>query len=495
MVHKMLKTVYEEKDKCYGCGLCAHICESKAITMKADSEGFLYPSIDSKKCVNCRQCANQCIAKMSNDQNDVEVYACSSRDNTVLEHSTSGGVAYILARKVIAEGGVVYGASFMQKNDVAHIRVNKIEELSKLQGSKYVQSDIKDLFELIDKDIALNKKILFTGTPCQVAAIKHVFGNYEKIILLEILCMGCPSPKVWSDFIKEKEDEIGKIEKIKFRDKKIGWRGSNVTYVTKGKEYTNRAAMDEFLMGFGQCLYLRPSCHDCAFKGKRTVGDLKVGDFWGIENSGLEYNNRGTSVVIIETEEGRKAFESIRQYMDVNCANYRLAVSSNPCLEISKAPSKNRENFFAEYTSGVEDSVRTLIKKYLMDGSTDYDRYICQYPVVDGLLRLVVNGGGVASFFEKNGISKIAIYGMSDLGKLFADILLKEGIKPICIIDKNPYRYSSYKGIPVVGPYQIIDYEYDCIVVALVHLYNSVLETLMAQGVDLDSVISLGSIV
>ena len=99
MVHKMLKTVYEEKDKCYGCGLCAHICESKAITMKADSEGFLYPSIDSKKCVNCRQCANQCIAKMSNDQNDVEVYACSSRDNTVLEHSTSGGVAYILARK------------------------------------------------------------------------------------------------------------------------------------------------------------------------------------------------------------------------------------------------------------------------------------------------------------------------------------------------------------------------------------------------------------
>lgn len=495
MVHKMLKTVYEEKEKCFGCGLCAHICETNAITMKADSEGFLYPEIDDMKCIHCNNCRTNCIATMSMDHNDNEVYACSAREDEVLKESTSGGIAYILGRKIVEEGGVVYGASFGQNNEVKHIRVEDVDGLWKTQGTKYVQSNIGDVFKCIAQDIDDNRTILFTGTPCQVAAIKQHFGEYSRIVLLEIVCMGCPSPKVWSDYISEKEKEIGKIEKVKFRDKKIGWRGSNITLVTRNAEYTYRAAENEFLMGFGQCMYIRPSCHTCLFKGRKTVGDIKVGDFWGIENSKLKFNNKGTSVVIVETSRGKEVFEKIRPVLDVSKANYRLAVSSNPCIEISKAPSKYRSTFFEEYGASAEKSILELIRKNLISSSSDYDRYICQYPVIDGLLRLVVSDGGITQFFEKNEIHKIAVYGMSDLGKLFVDILLKEGIRPECIIDKNPSRYSSYKGIPVIGPFQIVDYDYDCIVVALVHLYNSVLETLMAQGVSLDSIISLGSVV
>ena len=159
------------------------------------------------------------------------------------------------------------------------------------------------------------------------------------------------------------------------------------------------------------------------------------------------------------------------------------------------APSKNRGAFFDSISQVSHESICKVIKENLDRAFTDEDRYICQYPVVEGLLRLIVNNGGVRAFFERSNYSKIAVYGMSDLGRLFIDIMLSEDITPVCIIDKNSARFSSYKGIPVIGPYQIEEYDYDCIIVALVHLYNSVLETLLGQGIDLDKVISLGSVI
>ncbi len=487
----MLDNILKNLDKCYGCAACTYICPTNAIEMQYNEEGFLYPIVDEEKCISCSKCIEKCIVYNETNTDVKSVLACSALDNSIVQESTSGGIAYILAEHLLKDGGIAYGAAFSTDKMVKHIRIEHIGELKHIQGTKYVQSNIESVYVLLQDDISKGKEILFSGTPCQIAAIKRVFGYYEKLFLLEIVCMGCPSPLVWRDYIKQKEAEWGNIECVKFRDKSIGWKKTNISYYINNKKVSFEASMDEYLMGFGQCLYLRTSCHDCAYKGKRTLGDIKIGDFWGIENSNVSYNTNGTSVVIIETEVGEQLINRVRNKLLTKYMDYRFAVSSNPCIEISKAPSKNRIAFFKEYEAG-SPTVCELIRDNLIYAH-NYDRMLCQYPAIEGLLRGTINNT-LVDFFDRNHYKKVAVYGMSELGLLFIDLLLKNEIIPVCIIDKNSSRYEAYKGIPVIGPYQIDD-SYDCIIVTVMHLYNNVLETLMAQGVDLDKVISLGSVV
>ena len=492
----MRDDVYTNKNRCYGCGACAAVCPTDAIKMMKDPEGFLYPTIAHEKCVDCRKCVEQCIIEGEKQGSVVGVYACSAKDDDIIRNSTSGGVSYLLGECVLREGGVVYGASFSEDNKVEHIRVSRSSELPRIQGTKYVQSDITKVFKLIQKDVENNKHILFSGTPCQIAAVRRMFPLYTQLFCLEIVCMGCPSPGVWERYLQSKEKMVGGIERVRFRDKITGWRGSSISYFLQNKETkTFKSSMDEFMTGFGQCLFLRPVCHNCEYKGRNTLGDIKTGDFWGIENSKIQYNPKGVSVTIIETNRGLELFEKIKGSITSQKMDYSFAVSSNPCIEISKAPSKKRDTFFSSFQNKKVDMC-SLIRENLMNAFQEEDRYICQYPVVDSLLRLVVKENGIKDYFNRCGLKKIAIYGMSNLGKLFIDILQKEEIEVKCIIDKNHSRFAkTYKGIPIIGPYQIGEYDYDCIIVTLVHLYSSVLETLMAQGIDLDKVMSLGSVV
>lgn len=486
-----------EKKKCYGCGKCMEMCPTHAIHMKKDEEGFLYPCIEEEKCIECGICRKSCISNLdcSKKADTEQVYACVPKDRTIQENSTSGGLGYLLANYILCKNGVVYGAAWNERK-VQHIRVSRREELYRIQGTKYVQSDISLVLKDMIQDAKNNRQILFSGTPCQVAAVRSLLGDYENLYGVELVCMGCPSPKVWEMHLESCEKRWGGISEVKFRDKITGWKTSCLSYmVGEEKKYT-LPNLDTYMVGFGQCLFLRPSCHSCQFKGNNSKGDIKIGDFWGIENDD-DYGTRerGVSLAIIESKKGEELFSSIKAEMEIKKQTYHFALSHNPCIEINKRPSKNRPAFFEEVNNGGQD-MDELIKKYCLPQPGEKDRYWCQYPVVNNLLRLKVEGKGIRPYFETNHFQNIIVYGMGELGKLFVRMLQQEGIMVQCIIDKNYKRFpEQFEGVPVVGPHDIHNYEYDCVIVSLVHLYNSVLETLLAQGVDINKILSMGSIV
>ena len=494
--------IYFQKRKCYGCGKCSIECPQNSIIMQADEEGFMYPYVDEDKCINCGKCLKGCIANVESKFHDRvdEVYACMAIEEDILAKSTSGGVGYLLAREAIKANGIVYGAAFNDGHAVEHVRIENKEELYKIQGTKYVQSDIVSALTMMMKDMEECRRICFFGTPCQIAAVKALAGEYENIICVELVCMGCPSPLVWEKHLQDYQSKYGNIDAIKFRDKVSGWKTSSISYYmgkNGGNRRSYRGTEDAYLSGFAQALFLRPSCHECRFKGHQTYGDIKIGDFWGIENYDDKYKNtNGISLVLIETCQGRVFFEQIHNQIEEKKMDYKFAVLQNPYVQICKKPSKQRRLFFAEMVKQDGINMDEIIVRHLNPAFDQKERYWYQYPIVDTLLKLHIQQNGIRNFFEKNNYYKVVIYGIGDLGKTFLKMLQIEGVNVQCLIDKNYKRFSRmYAGIPVIGPHELEKYDYDCVVVSLVHLYNSALETLIVQGVDLNKIISIGSVV
>lgn len=488
--------IYSEKSKCYGCGKCALTCTVGAITMVRDEEGFVYPAIDKEKCIECGQCELECISHLAGTKeiNVREVYACSIKESGILNNSTSGGIFYALAECTLEDKGVVYGAAYNNLR-VTHIRVNRKEDLHRLQGSKYVQSDVTIVLEEIKRDVASEKKVLFSGTPCQVAAVRSLIGEKDNLQCVEIACMGCPSPLVWEKYIEQYQKKNGIINDVRFRDKCTGWNGSSISYLCENEKKSFRHNEDVYMQAFGQALFYRPSCHECAFKGGNSLADLKIGDFWGIANYKELYKEKnGVSAVLVHTEKGRKLLQEIMQEIECESFPYKYVLAYNEYFELSKQPSKHRKDFFEGLK--FEDDIETLISKCLYKEITEKDVFWYQYPSIENLLRLSLDDYAIRRFFDRNHMNKVAIYGLGDYGQLIVQVLQKAGINITCLIDRNYKRFPEYLfGIKVVGLHQVLEEEYDCIIIALGHSYNNVIELLMVQGVELNKIMSVGSIV
>lgn len=494
--------IYDQTYKCYGCGKCASVCPTDAITMMPNNEGFLYPHINQALCVDCGQCSQECIFHLNLQQKQVPVhaYACTALDDSIVNQSSSGGIFSLLAQAILDSGGIVYGATFSSNGHIVHKRVATLDSLSSLQGTKYVQSNIIECFSQIAADSETNKRILFSGTPCQIAAIKSFLKkDTPNICYLEVVCMGCPSPGVWEKYISEKRNIWGNISNVNFRDKITGWRESSISYtLTNNEKKHSKHSMDIYMTGFKQALFFRPSCHECLFKGDQTLGDIKIGDFWGIDNYNSSYKERnGVSLVIPETEHGLAFFNEVRSQLSIDEIPYKYALSHNPYIKLSKKPSKNRRAFFNDFSTNTSSAnIYDLIKEHLLPKFNEKDRFWCQYPVVESLLKMNIYGNGASDFFSNNGYKKIAIYGLGDLGKTLIQNLKKTNIEIVCLVDRNYSRFpNTYDGIKVIGPHQLENEDYDCIVVTLVHLYNSILEVLLVEEVDLNKIISIGSII
>lgn len=485
--------VCSKKNECYGCGRCKEVCKYKAIEMQSDNEGFLYPIIDEKKCVKCNACKEICINNHDDFIGEIPTtYFAKSLDISNVERSSSGGVFAELAISMLNQGGNVYGAAMIDGR-VEHIRIDKICDLYKLQGSKYVQSNLTNIWELICKDIENGSAFLFSGTPCQVAAVRSIVKDYPSALLVELACFGVSSPLVWEKHRLQVEKQIGKINNTIFRDKRSGWRKSSITYIGEKEEITCEHNQDYFMKGFFDALYLRPACHECKFKDNATLGDIKLGDCWGIENydSKFKYSS-GQSLVIIETDYGKRAFENISNCIEGAAIPYEFALAYNPYIKISKMPSKKRQEFFDNIES---KSIDENIRENLRSVFDERERYYCEYPVLNTLLQNHLNGNKSKAFFEKNGYKRIALYGMGILGMTVLKDFQYSGIDICCLVDKNYGRFPEYLyGIPVIGPYQLKQYNVDCVVVTSVHLYNSILETLLSQGIDLNIIINIGSV-
>lgn len=306
---------------CAGCRCCEKICPVEAIEMKENQEGFLEPVVNEEKCISCGLCLKRCpqINKTGIEETKQKAYAVQNKNEEDLKRSSSGGVFIALAKSIINQNGIVYGAAYDENLKVSHIRVENIEGLKLLQGSKYVQSDTLDTFEQAKKDLDTDKKVLFSGTPCQIAGLMQYLGKkYENLYTIDIVCHGVPSKKLFEKYKKSLETkENSTIDQFDFRDKsEKGW-GLNLKIKYKNEKITKKAScFDSYYRSFLAGNTYRRCCYDCKYANLDRIGDITIADYWGIEkvNSKIDAK-KGVSAVIVNSNKGQEIFEDIQKYI------------------------------------------------------------------------------------------------------------------------------------------------------------------------------------
>ena len=310
--------LFENKAQCSGCTACKNICANNAIVMKADEEGFYYPIIEEASCTECGACVRVC--PYSNKEfteaapYDQEVYAGKHKEDNVRKDSASGGAFTAISDYILGQGGLVYGAVFNEKFEVIHDKAKDKEERNRIRGSKYVQSDLDDIFLDIELNLKNGKLVLFTGTPCQNDGLKHyLVKEYDNLILCDIACHGVPSPKVWESYKNYLENKYqDTIRKVTFRSKDKGWHNSTMKVEFTKQLHQKSMQDDPYYIMFFSHLDMRPSCHECIYASYHRVTDLTIADFWGIENSVKEYgDDLGVSLLLENTVKGKEILDHI----------------------------------------------------------------------------------------------------------------------------------------------------------------------------------------
>lgn len=307
-------------DNCTGCCLCQNVCSVNAITMRENQEGFIYPFIDSSKCVECGNCLRYCPVEnpeYHNDQYPV-CHAINATDE-IRKNAASGGIFSAFAELLINDGGVAYGAAYNEDFSVAFKMADNLQELTKLKGSKYVQSKADNVYSDIKQSLSMGKSVLFGGCPCQVAALYKYLDRCDitNLYTMDIICHGVPSPKVLQKYLKE--NYAGKkIKKIDFRDKTVyGWSTEINIYFEDGMVYRRLHTEDSFYKAFLPCICLRKSCSNCIFSRLPRQADLTIGDFWGIEHFDKSINDhKGTSAVLVNNKKGREIIEKCSEFWE-----------------------------------------------------------------------------------------------------------------------------------------------------------------------------------
>ncbi len=355
-----INCVTEEKNKCFGCRACYNICPVKAITMQEDGEGFFYPVIDSSKCTSCGLCKNSCPSlekseTYNNNGKNPDCYAVMADDETRFV-SSSGGAFTLIANYILEKGGYVCGAAFVGQN-VRHIIIDKKEDMYKLRGSKYVQSDTNTVYSQIKDLLKLDKFVLFTGTPCQVAGLYNFLGkNYDKLYTVDLICHGVPPQKVFDVYLKETLQKDDVFANCTFRDKKAGWTVHITTTTADGKIYFGGGAISQnaYLQAFLKNMCLRPSCGTCPFTSTQREADITIGDFWAIERFDKSLNdNKGTSVILLNSKKGHDIFNNIQNICQL-CRQVPLEYASyyNITLKTPLKQHPNRQAFFRLMNEG-----------------------------------------------------------------------------------------------------------------------------------------------
>lgn len=354
-MNMMEKTISIVGKQCFGCAGCMSICPQNCIQMMYNEEGFLYPSIDSDSCVQCGLCYKKCPVVTDDilrEQFGEETWAVISKDKEILLQSSSGGFFSTIAGFVLENGGSVYGAAFSDDFlKVEHVRVERIEDLSRLRGSKYIQSDMHECYEKVKDDLTRSKQVLFTGTPCQIGALKSIVGEDNNLICVDVICHGTPSVSLWKAYLQEIERKTeGKAIQINLRDKTMGWKDFCVSIRTENeKKYTCSMHNDPFMRLFLRNFSLRESCYKCRIKEKGSLADITMGDYWGVDAVHPEIDSHdGVSLVILHNEKGEKLFEAIKHRIDSFPTDYYQALLHNSAYLKSVKRPIERDSFYRD---------------------------------------------------------------------------------------------------------------------------------------------------
>lgn len=321
-------------EKCTGCFGCANACKLNAIKMELSEDGFYFPQINNVLCNNCGQCKNNCPILNSKTNNftklDIQTYAAFSNDDYTRLESSSGGIFTQIAESFIENGGVVYGAAWTDDLNVNHIGVKNLNSIYKLRSSKYVQSNLENIYsEIVNTHLKNGIKVLFSGTPCQVAALK-TFTDSVNLFTVDVVCHGIPSKLIFDEYIKY-ISKGNKVSSYNFRDKSIGWSKYKVKMqMENGEIYECITRQDPFFHGFICDLYSNLACYNCKFAAIPRSGDLTLGDFWKISDDLMD--EKGVSVVLANNEKGLKLLRELENNQRIKLYKKTLesAVYGNP---------------------------------------------------------------------------------------------------------------------------------------------------------------------
>lgn len=379
---------------CCGCTACYSSCPQKAIQMQPDREGFLYPSIDKSLCVQCGICEKICpvLNKPSVPETVPVSYVVRTKNEGELLESTSGGFVSPLFRYVTGKGGYVCAATYDEDFKVRHMIFKDDLELQQIRGSKYVQSSLDDVFRQIKGLLDKGSMVCFIGTTCQVSGLKSFLRkDYDRLILVDLVCHGTPSPKLWDKYLEFQKEKNGEIRTINFRNKTYGYHGGTMKIVFEnGKAYYGSARVDYMLKSFFGEIASRKSCYSCSFKTLNRCSDFTIYDSWhaGELVAELKDDDKGFTNLIIQSERGRQIFEEIKNGYEYYITDTERAVSLDGVMVRNSAvPHTDRNAFYQDIDSYPIDK---LVNKYLPIGFRD--RVIERLKIVIyrlGLFRLV----------------------------------------------------------------------------------------------------------
>lgn len=309
-----------EKKNCCGCSACVQRCPKQCISLTEDEEGFLYPYVNEESCVECGLCEKICpILNPQEETFPLQVIAAKNTNTEERLGSSSGGLFLPLAKSIINEGGIVFGADYDSNWEVHHVGVENISGLYALMMSKYLQSRIENTYKEAEKFLKCGRKVMFVGTPCQIAGLHGFLRHkvYPNLLTIDVVCHGAPSPGVWRQYLAETYSEE---EFIKSRLKAAA--GKN-TVLSSDIHYDN-----VYMKGFLSNLYLRPSCHDCKCKDGKHHSDISLGDFWGIDKFNPSFDDdKGVSLVLINTPKGKEFLQKVK--MEKWESSYALVSRAN----------------------------------------------------------------------------------------------------------------------------------------------------------------------
>lgn len=371
-------------EQCMGCSACISICPKDALALEQDKYGFYKPVLRREKCIECGLCEKVCpiiSEKWKTENIEVRAYACSNRNDEIRLQSSSGGVFYEVARSVLEEDGKVYGCAWTAPDRAEHIMIDSEDKLPLLLKSKYIQSKMGITYRLIKENLLKGDLVLFCGTPCQVSGLISFLGKrHTNLITIDFICHGVPSQRTLSIAKKELEKKYDKkIKEFNFRNKKNGWNTLTIEVLFEDNTKVLEKAKDNsYYQAFLLNLGLAKSCGECKYNVLPRTADITLGDFWGISVQTIEkfQDDKGVSCVVINTNEGRKVFENIKDkfvFREVKIAEIK---EGNPFLNGHCKPHPKSEqylekinNFKGEYASVVKELLRPTKGEILREGS------------------------------------------------------------------------------------------------------------------------------
>lgn len=385
------------KEDCCGCGACEQVCSHRCINLVPDNEGFWYPRVDTGKCTDCGLCENVCpVINQDKERVPLNVYAAINKNESVRAKSASGGIFTIIAEEVLRQGGVVFGVRFDDGYNVVFSHTESVDGLEAFRRSKYVQAWVGRAYAEARDFLREGRLVLFTGTPCQIAGLRHFLRkDYENLLLVDLLCEGVPSPKVWRKYLNEEIARMREkntvlphpipekdvfIEDVSFRNKSLGWKKFSFALTLSttngsGKNsvlppYVNRNSA--YMQAMFRYLDLRPICYECPFKSCRSGSDITIADYWGINELHPEMDDdKGTSMVYLNSDKGKTYFPLNKvRFLETD---YREAFRFNNVVTSSKRHT-NRDLFYKNLDR--HDSVIKLLDHYAYTDKEKAKRFV-----------------------------------------------------------------------------------------------------------------------